>query len=260
MSEDSQTESGPRPGADPDFQPEMEARRILRATRAGALATLNGSGDPFASLVSVATDPDGSPLLLVSQLSAHTRHLDKDPRASLLLAETGAGDPLAHPRLTITAVAHKITEPEARAAVRRRFLAKHPKAALYADFGDFSFWRFAMDQIHLNGGFARAARFPARRILTEVADADALLAAEAGALAHMNADHADALALYAHILAGQPEGAWVATGLDPEGIDLAHGDQTARVTFPNRVTTPGALRAALVEMARTAREKAGAAP
>ncbi|WP_158811650.1 HugZ family protein [Beijerinckia sp. L45] len=242
-----------RPGGDPDFQPLAESRRLLRSIRAGTLATLNGSGDPFASLVSVATEPDGSPLILVSQLSSHTRHLDKDPRASLLLAETGEGDPLTHPRLTITGVAEKLAEPAARAAARDRFLAKHPKAALYADFGDFSFWRLAMDQIHLNGGFARAARFPARRILTETADAEALLASEAGAIAHMNADHADALAVYAQVLAGQPAGAWLATGLDPDGMDLACGDRTARLVFPHRVTTPGDLRMVLVALAKTAR-------
>ena len=240
-------------GADPDFQPLAEAKRLLRSVRAGTIATLDGSGAPFASLVSVATDPDGSPLILVSQLSSHTRHLDKDPRASVLLADTGEGDPLTHPRLTITGVANKIVGPEARAAARQRFLAKHPKAALYADFGDFSFWRLAMDQIHLNGGFARAARFPAARLLTSTADAEALLVSEAGAVAHMNADHADALALYATALAGQPAGAWLATGLDPEGMDLACGDRTARLVFPHRVTTPGDLRMVLVALAKMAR-------
>ena len=242
-----------RPGAEPEFDPIAESKRLLRSIRAGTLATLNGSGDPFASLVTVATAPDGSPLLLVSQLSAHTRHLDKDARCSLLLADTGPGDPLAHPRLTITGTAEKVTEPEARAAIRTRFLARHPKAELYADFGDFSFWRIAMDQIHLNGGFARAARFPANRLTTPIDDAANLIAAEAGAVAHMNADHADALALYAHVLAGKPPGAWIATGLDPDGMDLACEDLTARLAFPSRITTPGDLRKVLVVLAAQAR-------
>ena len=241
------------PGSDPDFQPIAEAKRLLRGTRAGTLATLNGSGDPFATLVTVATDPDGSPLLLVSQLSAHTRHLDADPRCSLLLAETGAGDPLAHPRLTITGAAAKVTEPETRRAVRSRFLARHPKAELYADFSDFSFWRVTMAQIHLNGGFARAARFPAARLVTSLDDAGNLVAAEAGAVAHMNADHADALALYAQAIAGKPAGAWIATGLDPDGMDLACEDMTARLAFPMRITTPGDLRKVLVDLAAQAR-------
>lgn len=242
-----------RPAADPAFDPIVESKRLLRATRAGTLATLNGSGDPFASLVTVATVPDGSPLILVSQLSHHTRHLDKDGRCSLLLAETGDGDPLAHPRLTITGVAAKIVEPQARGRVRARFLARHPKAELYVDFADFSFWQIAMEQIHLNGGFARAARFPSARLMTPTAEAAALIDAEADALAHMNADHADALALYAEKLAGKSPGAWIATGLDPDGMDLACGDLTARVPFAEPVGTPHDLRKTLIRLAQAAR-------
>ena len=242
-----------RPGADPGFDPLAESKRLLRATRARTLANLNGSGDPFASLITVATDHDGSPLILVSQLSAHTRHLDKDGRCSLLLAETGEGDPLAHPRLTITGVAAKVIDRDMRKAVRARFLARHPKAALYVDFADFSFWRVAMEQIHLNGGFARAARFPADRLLTPIAEAQALIASEEGALAHMNADHADALDLYARTIAGKPGGGWIATGLDPDGMDLASGDLTARIPFDAPVTNGTDLRKALVRMAHLAR-------
>ena len=251
---------GQRPGGDPDFRPLAEAKRLLRQTRAATLATLNGSGDPFASLVTVATDHDGSPIFLVSQLSSHTRHLDTDGRCSLLLAETGAGDPLAHPRLTVTGTARKITEPAARTGLRTRFLARHPKAELYVDFGDFSFWRVEMAQAHLNGGFARAARFPANRLLTPLEGAAGLLAAETGAVAHMNADHADALALYAQVLAGRPAGAWIATGLDPDGMDLACGDHTARLVFPERTVTPGDLRKVLVVLAAQARNAQSDAP
>ena len=243
-----------QPEADSGFQPEAEAKRLLRATRAGALATLDGSGDPFVSLVTVATAPDGSPLLLLSQLASHTRHLDKDARVSLLLADSGDGDPLTHPRMTITGVAEKLDDPETRIPAKWRFLAKHPKAALYADFADFSFWRIAMEQVHLNGGFARAARFPAKRIITPVEAAEPLLASEAGAIAHMNGDHADAVSLYAEVFAGQPAGAWHVTGIDPDGLDLAFEDRTARIPFPALVTSTAQLRKVLVELAKTARE------
>ncbi len=237
----------------PAFDALAEAKRLLRSVRAGALATLTASGDPFSTLVTVATDHDGSPLLLVSQLSAHTRHLDGDGRCSLLLAETGTGDPLTHSRLTLTGKAAKVSAPSERARVRGRFLARHPKAELYADFGDFSFWRVTAEQAHLNGGFARAARFPASRLTTSLADAATLIAAEANAVAHMNADHADALALYAQVLDGRAAGAWVATGLDPDGLDLSCGDGTARLVFPERITTPGDLRKVLVALAEQAR-------
>ncbi|MGD0634051.1 MAG: DUF2470 domain-containing protein [Beijerinckiaceae bacterium] len=247
-------EESERPEADPGFQPEAEAKRLLRSSRAGTLATLDGSGSPFATLVTVATAPGGSPLLLLSQLASHTRHLDKDARVSLLLADSGEGDPLTHPRVTITGVAEKLSDPETRVAAKWRFLAKHPKAALYADFSDFSFWQIAMDQIHLNGGFARAARFPAKRIMTPVEAAEPLLASEAGAIAHMNADHADALSLYAQVFAGQPAGEWHVTGIDPDGLDLAFGDRTARIPFPALVTSTAQLRKVLAELAKTARE------
>ena len=260
MSEsESESETDAPVPAEPAFDPLAEAKRLLRSIRAGALATLTASGDPFSTLITVATDHDGAPLMLVSQLSAHTRHLDGDPRCSLLLAETGAGDPLAHPRLTVTGRASKVTDPQARTAVRARFLARHPKAELYADFGDFSFWRIAMDQVHLNGGFARAARFPASRLVTSLADAGTLIAAETNAVAHMNADHADALALYAEVLAGRPAGTWIATGVDPDGMDLACGDRTARLPFAERIMTPGDLRKALVDLAKQARAMAAKA-
>lgn len=246
-----------REANEPVFDPVAEAKRLLRSVRAGALATLTGSGDPFSTLVTAATDYDGAPLLLVSQLSAHTRHLAADGRCSLLLGETGPGDPLAYARLTITGLATQITDSGDRLRVRARFLARQPKAELYVDFSDFSFWRIGMDQVHLNGGFARAARFPAKRLLTDLDGADTLIAAEAGAVAHMNADHLDALALYARHFAGQPDGHWLATGLDPDGMDLACGDLTARVPFPERITTPGDLRKVLVQLAQAARTTAG---
>lgn len=226
------------------------AKELLRVIRAGALATLDhGTGHPFASLVTVATDLDGAPLLLMSTLSAHVQNLERDPRCSILLAQGGKGDPLAHPRLTVVGEAARSAEPR----VRERFLARHPKARLYADFADFSFWRVTPQGGHLNGGFARAMSLTAGDLATELAGAEALVEAEAGAIEHMNEDHRDALVLYATRLAGAPAGDWRATGIDPEGIDLAAGDLTARAAFPRRVETPGDLRRVLKEMADSAR-------
>src|ERR1700719_1060604 len=127
----------------PDFDPRAVAKGLLRATRAGSLATIDrNTGHPFASLVNVATEVDGSPLILVSRLSTHTANLEVDGRASLLLASTGKGDPLGPPRLTLLRSFKQIARdaPELP-RIRRRFLARHPKSELYAGFGDFSFWR-----------------------------------------------------------------------------------------------------------------------
>lgn len=236
----------------PGYDGLAEARRLLRATRAGTLATLDDDGAPFASLVNVATEFDGAPILLMSGLSAHTRFLERDPRASLLLAETGKGDPLAHPRVTLSGAAVRL-EGEARAQARRRFLARHPKSALYADFGDFSFWRVEAARAHLNGGFAKAAAYSGAELLLDVSSAGGLAEAEESALEHMNADHADALALYAEKLCGAPKGRWRASGLDPEGMDLSSGDLTARLVFPARVSGPDGLRKTLADLAAQAR-------
>jgi putative heme iron utilization protein len=233
-----------------EFDASALARSLLRTVRAGALATLEAAtGAPFASLVSIATDADGSPLLLVSRLAGHTANLDRDPRASLLLAARGKGDPLAHPRLTL--MGRVVVTDDERA--RRRFLARHPKAALYADFPDFTFRRLVVEAGHLNGGFARAAQLSPAEILTDLSGAEALVAAEEGAIEHMNADHREALALYATVLAGARPAEWRATGVDPAGMDLAAGDRTARLTFPERVGDAVALRRMLVRLADDAR-------
>lgn len=236
----------------PGYDGLAEARRLLRSIRAGALATLDAAGAPFASLVNVATAFDGAPILLMSGLSAHTQFLDRDPRGSILLAETGKGDPLAHPRLTVSGSAVRL-EGEERSRARARFLARHPKSALYADFGDFSFWRLNVARGHLNGGFAKAAAYDAGQLLLDVFDAATLASAEESAVEHMNADHAEALALYAEKLCGAPKGRWRATGLDPEGMDLASGDLVARLVFPERVRTPEELRKCLTALAARAR-------
>ncbi len=245
---------------DPDpsaYDALAQAKELLRSVRAGALATLvPGNAFPFASLVNVATAPDGSPILLLSRLAAHTRHLASDPRLSLLLVQTGRGDPLAHPRVTIMGRGACIAEPDFRAALKARFLAKHPQSALYADFADFSFWRVAMHEAHLNGGFARAGHFEATALVTSLDGAEALVAAEVQALSHVNAHYQAALARLAAALAGKPDGPWRATGIDPEGIDLGCGDRTARIAFPRPVCTLQDLREILPELVKPTRPAA----
>jgi heme iron utilization protein len=245
----------PESAPTPDFDPKAVAKALLRATRSGALATIDrNTGHPFASLVNVATDVDGAPLILVSRLSTHTANLEQDGRASLLLAATGKGDPLAHPRLTVLGSFGRIARDDPNVArVRRRFLARHPKSELYAGFADFSFWRLDTMSAHLNGGFARAADLKAAEVITDIGGAENLIEAEAGAIAHMNEDHAEAVRLYATRLFGAEGGKWRLTGLDPEGLDLALGDATLRLPFPARVTDADTLRQTVVDLAAKAR-------
>jgi hypothetical protein len=240
-----------------DFDPGTVAKALLRATRVGTLATIDrNTGHPFASLVNVATDIDGSPLILVSRLSTHTANLEKDGRASVLLASVGRGDSLAHPRLTVLGAFAPIARHDPREpGLRRRFLARHPKSELYAGFADFSFWRLQVVSAHLNAGFARAADLKAADVITDVAGAGNLIEAEAGAITHMNEDHAEAVRLYATKLLGAEDGPWRLTGLDPEGLDLALADATLRLPFPERVASADELRKVVVDLVAKARTR-----
>ena len=240
-----------------DFNPVAVAKTLLRSTRAGALGTIDrNTGHPFTSLVNVATDADGSPLIFVSRLSSHTANIAVDPRASLLLAATGKGDPLAHPRLTVLGSFVKMDLNTVEGVrVRRRFLARQQKAQLYAALPDFTYWRMSVVSAHLNGGFARAADLKAGDLLTDTTEAAEMVEIEAGAIEHMNADHPDAVRLYATRLLGEADGAWRVTGVDPDGLDLALGDRTARMPFPQRVRDGGTLRKVLAEAGAQARAK-----
>ncbi len=254
----------PGPKKDPLLPVDAEARRLakdlLRRARHGALATLDpGDGAPLATRTAVATDLDGTPIILISTLSAHTQALLKDPRCSILVGEPGKGDPLAHPRLTITGRAERIAAGETRERLKRRYLARHPKAELYVDFPDFSFWRLEVARASLNGGFGRAYAMIPGDLLTDMNGLESLPDFEAGAVDHMNQDHADAVALYARAFCKAPAGNWLLTGLDPEGLDLALGDRVERLWFDAPLTAAEDLRPLLVRLAKEAREKLGGA-
>jgi hypothetical protein len=238
-----------------DFDAGRLARSLLRRSRQGALATLMaGSGDPYCSLVNVASHPDGSPLLLISRLAVHTRNLLGDARVSLMLDERAEGDPLEGARIMLAGRAEQAAGPDLEIA-RRRYLNAHPSAEAFVDFADFSFFRIRPSGTHLVAGFGRIVDLKPEQFLTDVSGAGALLEAEQGAIEHMNADHRDATNLYATRLLGASAADWRCTGCDPDGIDLQAGGNTLRLDFPERVTGPGELRKMLVRLAEEARAK-----
>ncbi|MEO0680120.1 MAG: DUF2470 domain-containing protein, partial [Pseudomonadota bacterium] len=223
---------------------------LLRLARQAALAVAEpGSGHPLVSRVSLGHDPGGAPVFLISQLSAHFGALEADPRCSLLVGEPGRGDPLAHPRMTVIGRAER-TQGAERAALRGRFLARHPKAALYADFGDFAFWRVTVQRASLNGGFGKAYELSGADLIAP--QPAGLAEMEREAVDHMNEDHADAVALYAR-MAGAAEGDWRLTGLDAQGLDLSLGDETARLWFDRPLGGPEEVRPMLIALAKRAR-------
>ncbi|MGO4711925.1 HugZ family pyridoxamine 5'-phosphate oxidase [Bradyrhizobium sp. 2TAF24] len=238
---------------DADFDPGQLARSLLRRSRQGALATLMaGSGDPYCSLVTVASAPDGAPILLISRLALHTRNLMADPRVSLMLDERRAGDPLEGSRIMAGGVAEAVGE-VAVDPLRRRYLAAHPSAEAFVNFKDFSFFVIRIVSVHLVAGFGRIVDLVPAQVLTDLSGADALLAAEEDILSHMNTDHRETMSLYASRLLGAAAGDWRCVGCDPEGMDLQQDQQVLRLAFPRRIVAPADLRKVLKELAERAR-------
>ena len=225
----------------------FEARKLLRAARSGTLATTADGGQPFASLVTPACAPDLSLLLLLSDLSEHTRHLRADPRCSILVRGVAEGaNPQTAPRVTVTGIAEMADD----LALKARYLAVHPYASLYADFGDFHLWRIQPLAALFVGGFARAVRLKQVELTPDPVAVAAILAVEEGIISHCNLDHPDALAA----IAGQ-DGEWRRVTVDVDGANLAYGEAVLRTHWSAPVVDAGGVRTELVRMTREARAR-----
>lgn len=242
-----------------DDEARLLAKSLVRKARYGALAAIEkGTGHPLASRVAVATDLDGTPVILTSTLSGHTAAISETPACSLLAGEPGKGDPLAHPRVSLFCEARRVERGSVdHNRLRRRYLARHPKAELYVDFGDFAFFRLELLRASLNGGFGKAFELGRDDLLTRVGDLGQWAAMDAGAVAHMNEDHADAVKLYAEVLLKAEEAKWRLACLDPEGLDLVSGDRVERLWFQALLSEADELRPVLVALAAQARAKVG---
>ncbi len=244
-----------------DSKPGVTVRGLVReagqAVLASALAR-DGSGRPYASLVLSACDHDGSPVLLLSDLADHSKNLAAEPKAGLLFDGTaGRADPLTGPRASLLGELRPVADQAQAARLLARYTARHPGAADYAGFADFRLYRMVVESAHLVAGFGRIHWLTGPEVLFDTTDCGALAAAEAEIVAHMNADHGVALEAIATGLPDLPRpagpGAWLMTGIDPEGFDLRAGGRLVRAGFEAPVRDPGAARAALVALARKAR-------
>lgn len=230
-----------------------QARALVRGAERAALGTLDAaSGAPYVSLVATAAMPDGTPVLLISQLAAHTRNIDADPRVSLLFEEPrSGGDPLAGARLTLEGRAERLTGADL-ALAKRRYVARHAQAAGYDTDLDFHYVKIVPTGGQLVAGFGRIERLAAADL--GIAESPTLTEAEPGIVAHMNEDHADAVTLYATRLLGAGSGPWRMTGCDPEGIDLAGPTGSLRLSFDAPIAAPADARKTLAALAKRARD------
>jgi heme iron utilization protein len=235
------------------------ARTLVAQISTGTLCTLalEPAGYPYGSFVTVAFD-DGHPVFLISGLAEHTKNLEQDHRASLLVAESGSEDPLANGRVTMLGPCTRVEEDGGSA--RAAFLAAHPNAAYYADFRDFAFWKLRVNAIRYIGGYGRMSWIS--QADWQAAEPDPLASSAAGTMAHMNDDHADAMVLYCKAFSQATDiTAATMTGVDRYGFDMSattpKGPRPVRVAFAEPVRTPEEVRAVLIAMVKDARSRLG---
>ena len=235
------------------------ARTLVARLTTGTLCTLapDPVGYPYGSFVTVAFD-NGTPVFLVSTMAEHTRNLQHDPRASLLVVEGGSEDPLANGRVTLLGLCTQVEGDGGTA--RAAFLVTHPNATYYADFGDFAFWKLRVESIRYIGGYGRMSWVDAAD--WHAAEPDPLAALAVDVIAHMNNDHADAMMLYCRAFSKATDiTAASMTGVDRYGFEMSalttEGPRPVRLAFAEPVSTPEEARAALIAMLKDARTKLG---
>ncbi|GAT01763.1 MULTISPECIES: HugZ family pyridoxamine 5'-phosphate oxidase [Mycolicibacterium] len=231
-----------------------EARTVAASTNAGTLASLTADGDPWASFITYGLLA-GQPVLCVSNMAEHGRNLAGDPRASISIVAPDAGsDPLASSRITLAGVAERPVGDEL-AAARQAHLDGVASARYYIDFSDFSLWVLRVQRVRWVGGYGRMDSTTGEAYAE--AEPDPVSPHAAGAIEHLNADHADSLADMARALGGYPDTtSAVCTGADRYGLDLRvtteRGIAYTRVGYAAPIGSYGELRAATVELAQRA--------
>ena len=233
------------------------ARTLVTQVSTGTLCSLalEPEGHPYGSFVTVAFDGD-DPVFLLSALAEHTKNLQHDPRASLLVAEDVSDDPLANGRVTLLGSCRPVDGDVASA--RTAFLAAHPNSAYYAGFRDFGFWRLSVESVRYIGGYGRMSWV--EKAAWEEAEPDPLATSTAGVIAHMNADHADAMVDYCLAFSKASDVASAKmTNIDRYGFEMSavtsDGPRPIRLAFPQAVTTPEQARDALIGLLKEARAR-----
>ena len=244
----------------PQMPEPSHAERVRTLLSLSSVATLSTqsrkhAGFPFGSLMPYALDPDGHPLFLISNMAMHTQNLKADPRASLFVTQMAANeDPLGAARATLVGTADPVPPAEI-AAARDQYLAKHENSRYWVEFADFSFFRLQPVDVYYVGGFGVMGWVAAEEY--RFAAPDPLAASAPGTLAHMNADHVDAMIRLARRYAGIEATEAAMTSVDRLGFYLrlktAEGMKGTRINYLREARTPQEVRAVLVEMVHLAK-------
>ena len=233
------------------------AMTLTWRARTGTLCTIarEPKGHPYGSFVTFALD-EGSPVFLVSALAEHTRNLAADPRSSLLVAESVEADPLANGRVTLLGRCAALESDPERESARQAFLAAHPNAAYYAGYGDFSFWKLAVESVRYIGGYGRMSWVS--REEWRASRPDPMAEHAQAIIDHMNADHAAALLDCCRRFSRAVDAtAARMTSVDRYGFEMAvttgKGPRPVRLAFSRPISTPEEARREMVALAKAAR-------
>ena len=228
----------------PRDEPARQARLLLRAARSAALGTVGANGMPSVTLVTPATAPDLSVLMLLSSLSEHRRNLERAGACGLMVTGVATTpNPQTAPRLSLSGRA-TLVPPDEEISLRQRWLAAHPYAEGYATFTDFALWRFVPERAHFVGGFAQAHRLSLDALRPPPEAVTAVAAAEPHLLLECDAAQAEAMA----VAAGGDAGVWRVAAIDPDGCDVATADVSIRLPFATTAATAEEARAALTAL------------
>lgn len=244
----------------PQLPEPSHAERVRTLVSLNSVATLSTvsrkhAGFPFGSLMPYALDSEGRPLFLISNMAMHTQNLKADSRASLFVAQGAAdGDPLGAARATLMGKAEQVPESEV-ASAREQYLLQHENSRSWVDFADFSFFRLQPIDLYYVGGFGVMGWVSAEEYVR--ASPDPLATAATGIMAHMNADHVDAMILLARTHAKLEAMEATMTSVDRLGFFLrlktAEGMKGARINYLREVATAQETRKVLVEMVQQAK-------
>ncbi|MFN7992220.1 MAG: DUF2470 domain-containing protein [Bryobacteraceae bacterium] len=232
------------------------ARTLVHLGSIGTLSTHSRkrAGFPFGSVMPYGPDAQGRPVFLISSMAMHTGNLKSDARASLLVAQEPAEDPLGAARVTLLGEVRPVLDAEV-SEVRELYLHRYGNARHWVDFTDFGFYRMEPADVYFIGGFGVMGWVPAEEY--GAAQPDPLAESVAGIVRHMNEDHAESLVLLARAAGQSGVEKAAMTAVDRLGfhLKLQAGDRVygTRIAFPREVRNTAEVRTVLVEMVHYAR-------